>query len=385
VPRRSVSGVTGTGEIVGPRGKPPPGVIAAAFAGVRRACYAAHDSLTLRRAIGERLAAALRPTAWSFAVTDPATGLVVHRATDAVPSSLSRDYLLTVYPEEEATKLIDMARARTATLTAQSTAVRELLAGAGLGHRLLAAFSVGETLYGAAWVMRERGGRPFDESEARLMRRLAPHVGRALRHASLIEAALAAPPPGSSLTDAAADAPGVLTLDARGTILVRTPAAAAILDDLADDERTRSDVPGALGGALAQLRWRHLHASQDTASPLGGALRVRGRSGRWYTLHASLTEPGIAGDAVTVVVLAPTPRPPTANGLVSRYGLSARESDVLLRVARGESTKELVAALGISAYTVQDYVTRASEKLGVRGRRELVARLFRDAFGDSQT
>jgi DNA-binding CsgD family transcriptional regulator len=360
-------------------------VVAAAFAGVRRACYAAHDSLTLRRAIGERLGVALRPTAWSIAVTDPATGLVVHRATDAVPSSLSRDYLLTVYPGEEATRLIDMARARTPTLTAQSPAVSELLAGAGFRHRLLAAFSVGDTLYGAGWVMRERGARPFDDSEARLVRRLAPHVGRALRHASLIEAALAAPPPGSSLTDVASDTPGVLMFDARGTALVRTGAAVAILDDLADDECSRSDVPGVLGGVLAQLRWRHSRAPQDTASALGGALRVRGRSGRWYTLHASLTEPGAAGDAVTVVVLAPTPRPPTVNGLVSRYGLSARESDVLLRVARGESTKELVAALGISAYTIQDYVARASEKLGVRGRRELVARLFRDAFGNSST
>ena len=367
---------------MGRRGTPAPGVVAAAFAGARRACYAAHDSLTLRRAIGERLSAALRPTAWSLAVTDPATGLVVHRATDAVPSSLSRSYLFTVYPDEEATRLVDMAQARTPTLTTKSPAVSDLLDGAGFAHRLLAAFSVGNTLYGAGWVMRERGARPFDDGETRLVRRLAPHVGRALRHASLIEAALAAPTSAPSFADAAPESPGVLMFDARGTAVVRTDAAVAILDDLADDERSRSDVPGALGGVLAQLRWRHAHASRDPESSLGGTLRARGRSGRWYTLHASLTEPGAAGDSVTVVVLAPTPRPPTARGLVSRYGLSARESDVLLRVARGESTKELVAALGISAYTVQDYVSRASEKLGVRGRRELVARLFRDAFGD---
>ena len=233
--------------------------------------------------------------------------------------------------------------------------------------------------------MRARGDRPFDESDARFVRRLAPHIGRALRHASLVEAALTPPSGGTPATDGTSDAPGVLTLDARGVTLVRTAAAEAILEDLSDDDRSRSDLPGALAGVLTQLQWRHTRASLDTESPLGGALRVRGRSGRWYTLHASLTEPGPTGDAVTVVVLAPAPRPPTATLLVSRYGLSARESDVLLRVARGESTKELVSALGISAYTVQDYVSRASEKLGVRGRRELVARLFRDAFGDGST
>ena len=355
--------------------------LAAAFAGVRRACYAAHDSLTLRRAVGARLGAALRPTAWSLAVTDPATGLIAHRATDAVPSTLFRDYLFRVYPREEAVRLIDMARARTPAIVACSPAVGDLLASAGFGHRLLAAFSVGETLHGAGWLMRERGERPFDETEARLVRRLAPHIGRALRHASLVEAGLA-PVASGAATDGASETPGVLTFDARGTTLVRTAAADAILDDLADDDRSRSDVPGALAGVLAQLQWRHSRASLDAESPLGGALRVRGRSGGWYTLHASLTEPGLGADAVTVVVLAPAPRPPTTSLLVSRYGLSARESDVLLRVARGESTKELVRALGISAYTVQDYVSRASEKLGVRGRRELVARLFRDAFGD---
>ncbi|MBW8770090.1 MAG: helix-turn-helix transcriptional regulator [Gemmatimonadetes bacterium] len=352
--------------------------VAAAVAGVRRACYAGHDSLSLRRAVGARLSTALQPTAWSLAATDPATGLIVHRATDGVPSTLSRDYLVTVYPGEEAMRLIDMARTRTPALVSRTPAVGELLAGAGFGHRLLAAFSVGDTLFGAGWLMRERGAPPFDDADTRLIDRVAPHVGRALRHAALVEAALAAPASGAALSDA----PGVLTFDARGTALVRTAAAEAILDDLADDERNRSDVPGALGGVLAQLRWRQSRAALDTESSLDGALRVRGRSGRWYTLHASLTEPGPTADATTVVVLAPAPRAPTATGLTSRYGLSARESDVLLRVARGESTKELVAALGISAYTVQDYVSRASEKLGVRGRRELVARLFRDAFGD---
>lgn len=366
---------------MGPRKSPTPGVVAAAFAGVRRACYAAHDSLTLRRAIGARLATALQPTAWSLGITDPATGLLVHRSTNAVPSSLSRDYLVTVYPGEEAIRLIDMARTRTPTLVTRSPAVGELLAGAGFAHRLLAAFSVGDTLWGAGWLMRERGSRPFDDAEARLVERLAPHIGRALRHASLIDAALATPASGSALGDSEPDTPGVLTLDASGIPLARTAAATAILEDLAD-EGQHSDVPGVLGGALAQLRWRHSHASQDTESPLRGALRVRGRSRRWYTLHASLTEPGVTGEAITVVVLTPAPRAPSANSLVLRYQLSARESDILLRVARGESTKEIVAALGISAYTVQDYVSRASEKLGVRGRRELVARLFRDAFGE---
>jgi DNA-binding CsgD family transcriptional regulator len=354
---------------------------AAAFAGVRRACYAALDTVALRRTVGERLAAALRPTAWSLAVTEPLTGLVVHRAADGVPPSMSRQYLLTTYPDEEAVRLIDMARTGTPTLVTRSSSVDALLAGEGFGHRLLAAFAYGGTLWGAGWLMRERGQPPFTLEEERLVRRLTPHVARALRRASLGAAAGDAARADAAGAEALPDTPGVLTFDARGALILRSASAAALLDDLADAERVRADVPGVVGGVLAQLRWRHARAALDAASPLGGSLRARGRSGRWYTLHASLTEPGPCGDAATVVVIAPAQAPPTADALGARYGLSAREGDVLLRVARGESTKDIVASLGISAHTVQDYVSRASEKLGVRGRRALVARLFRDEFG----
>lgn len=56
--------------------------------------------------------------------------------------------------------------------------------------------------------------------------------------------------------------------------------------------------------------------------------------------------------------------------------------EALARVARGQGTKEIAAALGLSSYTVQDYVRRACEKVGVRTRRELAARLYVDAAGD---
>ena len=71
-------------------------------------------------------------------------------------------------------------------------------------------------------------------------------------------------------------------------------------------------------------------------------------------------------------------------GILARlYGLSPRERDVLARVVRGESTKQIAAALGLSAYTVQDHVDSACIKVGVRGRRALVAKLFFDGQPDA--
>jgi DNA-binding CsgD family transcriptional regulator len=47
-------------------------------------------------------------------------------------------------------------------------------------------------------------------------------------------------------------------------------------------------------------------------------------------------------------------------------------------VAQGASTKDVSQALYISEYTVQDYLSNAFDKVGVRGRRALLKRLFFD-------
>ena len=62
------------------------------------------------------------------------------------------------------------------------------------------------------------------------------------------------------------------------------------------------------------------------------------------------------------------------------YGLSQREREVAAALARGDSTKRIAARLGISPHTVKEHVERACDKIGVSGRRALVARLYFDAY-----
>lgn len=50
--------------------------------------------------------------------------------------------------------------------------------------------------------------------------------------------------------------------------------------------------------------------------------------------------------------------------------LSAREADVLGRVAQGHHNKEIARALGISLSTTKNYVTSILRKLGVENRTE---------------
>jgi DNA-binding CsgD family transcriptional regulator len=60
------------------------------------------------------------------------------------------------------------------------------------------------------------------------------------------------------------------------------------------------------------------------------------------------------------------------------YELSAREQEVVDLVVRRASTRQIADRLCISEYTVQDHLTRVFDKVGVRGRRALVKRLYLD-------
>ena len=63
---------------------------------------------------------------------------------------------------------------------------------------------------------------------------------------------------------------------------------------------------------------------------------------------------------------------------VSAYGLSERERAVVDLVVQGASTKEISQAIYISEYTVQEHLSNVFDKVGVRGRRALIKRLFFD-------
>ena len=57
--------------------------------------------------------------------------------------------------------------------------------------------------------------------------------------------------------------------------------------------------------------------------------------------------------------------------------LSARELDVFLRLARGETVSDIAAALGVSVKTVSTYRTRIMEKTGFRSNADIVAYAIR--------
>jgi DNA-binding CsgD family transcriptional regulator len=75
--------------------------------------------------------------------------------------------------------------------------------------------------------------------------------------------------------------------------------------------------------------------------------------------------------------------------VLKSYGLTPRETEIVLLLARGLSAKEIAAELAISGHTVRDHVKTIYAKAGVGNRGELVATLFAnhvlDRFHDSVT
>lgn len=341
------------------------------FRSVKRLCYAGLDSISLRREVAARMVPRFGFDAHAFSTCDPDTGLMTHTVADGVPAELARLYLDELYPRHCACLTMDLPRVGLGIYTsAQDTpAMHAECATAGIPWQLHASFTSASRLWGTWCLMRGSGSGSADVRARALLERLVPHLARGLQSAALIDRGT-----GTSTRDGEPSA-GVLVLDASHRPMLRTPAAARWLEDLADDGLRMDD---GLPMSVHALATRLGRTPSDI--PTTFQARARGVSGRWYSLRASLAEPNEYGETATVIVVQPAAVREIAALLTQLYGLSAREREVVAAVARGESTKEIAASLGVSVHTVVEHVERACHKIGVRGRKALLAKLFFDGY-----
>jgi DNA-binding NarL/FixJ family response regulator len=342
---------------------------------VRRVCSAGLDTVTLRRGLAQRMASHVRFGAYAFSTCDPDTGLMTHTVAEGIPEALGRDYIEAVYPDD-ATTWLDVARRDTAmfSMLEMSPAARDLFRGHGVATHIHLALTVERRLWATWCMMRGDVSALQTTRSVTMLRRAAPHIARAFRAATLIDEAYALDAARTAAEDAPSG-PGVVVLDSQNRPTVRTALAKRWLHDLADAGVPEStDVPLSVVSLAARLR----ASRSDVPSEI--MLRLRGASGRWYALRGSLAEPDESGSASVVIVVRPAARREIAPLLGRLYGLSEREREVVAAVARGEPTKCIAASLGVSPYTIEEHLDRACRKIGVRGRKALVARLFIDGY-----
>jgi DNA-binding CsgD family transcriptional regulator len=342
----------------------------AAFNSAKRACYAGLDSITLRREIAQRIAGAIHFDSYAFSTCDPDTGLMNHTVAAGVPEALARTYVEIFYPAVLARLGIDLARdgRKVLSIADQPPAARRAIRRHGLRQQLHVLAAANGRLWGTWCLMRGNASSAVTRREYNLLNRLTPHLVRGLQSAALIDRAISPVP-------ADHDAAGVLVLDARNRPMLRTGVTAAWIEDLSDiGLQMAENVPLAIVALASQVR-----AMADERG-FEQQLRARGRSGKWYTLRASLAEPDAAGECAVVVVIRPALPQEIGRVLTALYALSPREREVVAAVARGEATKTIADALRLSPHTVTEHIQRACDKIGVRGRKALIAKLFFDGY-----
>jgi DNA-binding CsgD family transcriptional regulator len=143
-------------------------------------------------------------------------------------------------------------------------------------------------------------------------------------------------------------------------VVEATPAAQRWLEQLGAADRGHGPVPAVLAAvAVAAANGRTV------------AQRARTADGTWLVVRSA----PLSGRRGIVTIDEAGP-PDVVAILGAALGLSARETDVVVEVLRGSSTKEIATALHLSSYTVQDHLKTVFHKAGVNSRRELIADVF---------
>ena len=339
-------------------------------------CHAGLDSMALQSELVDRLGRIFALDAVFCASVDPATLLFTSAVLREIPPECTPRFLANEFFEDDVNKFTTLAHRRfpvdwldhaTGADRAASPRYREIMAPLGLGDELRAAFRSGGECWGFLCLHREDAPLGFSEAEARLVGRLAPHVGEGLRRALLVGAADVRP---------AADGPGVLVLSDDGSLIATTEAGERWLFELGGPNQRVGPLPLAVETVLARLA-----AIQDGQDLLGlvPRVRVRTRSGRWAVLHASEMTGLGEGRHFTVVVEPATPSE-LAPLILLAYGLTRREAEVAQLALHGRPNKVLARELRISENTVEDHLKAVFAKVGVGSRGELTARVFADHF-----
>ena len=339
-------------------------------------CYAGLDAASLRDEVLRRLRRIMTVDAAFFGTVDPQTLLFTSAAADDPLRTATPLFLENEYGRADVNKFVELAEAAdpvssldraTRGQRAGSARYREVMSPLGLGDELRAALITGDACWGVLCLHREDAADGFGDSEVDLIRRIAPHVAEGLRRAVTV-----GPLPASAAVTTGTAGPGMIVLDQDLSVMSLNAEAAQWLAEIDEaDWQASSEMPMAVYAAAARLA----RLEEDAGPPqLSASVRLRSRSGQWLSLHASRLGGGPAPQIG--VVIEPTPAAQLTSLLLSAYGLTSAQSRVVALVIRGHSTRQIVEELHISANTVQEHLTAAFDKFGVRSRRELVTAML---------
>lgn len=164
----------------------------------------------------------------------------------------------------------------------------------------------------------------------------------------------------------------ILLIDADGRELHWNRA----LIDLLGRERTSTqllDAVHAWARHLAQLRTRRSEHTEPLRSPPRIVMTDQGR----YRIYGVPLDAALLGQEGALITLQCVGPPfPQAETLRARFALTPRQTEVVLLLARGRTDREIADALAISHSTARHHAEHALQKLDVRSRAGVAARLW---------
>jgi len=334
---------------------------------VARLSSEGRDLISFWRACTEPIADVI-PHYWApcFFTLDPTSLLLTSHFDEGVPE-MPIEWLEHEYFDDDVHKLADVAHMQAGVSTlheatggdpSSSPRWHANMTLGGDQEMIAALRAKNGDVWGAVSLYREPGKPLFNKSDKAFVCSIAPYLAAGVRGSLLL---------GEALEPERADAPAMVVVDPSMRVESMTACAERWLEDLPDGNWRAGRLPMAIRSAVASV------ASEETAGA-SATISVQARSGNWLVIHAA---PMVAPDPGRFAVFV-EPAPPTrlASILMAAYSLSEREKDVTRLVLVGQSTSQIAKALVISPHTVQQHLKAIFDKTGVRGRRDLVGKVF---------
>ncbi len=253
----------------------------------------------------------------------------------------------------------------------RSVRFREFMRPLGYADNLRAAFRLGTGTWGVVDLFRLDGRPPFDERDLRHVAGLGPEV--ALSLAGLAVAT------GQGAASGTADVPGTALFDADDRVVFADAQAEHWFAELGGSPWSPLSISLRTGAVASVVARARAVAAERESGP--AVVRVRGESGRWFSIHASVLQDGRGQAGPVSVVFEPATATQIVPIIVEAYALTPREREVTECVARGHTTAEIATRLRLSAHTVRDHLKAIFTKVDVSSRGELVAKLFGEHAG----
>ena len=315
---------------------------------------------------------------WCIATVDPATLMLTSSVGEGFPMKGSGRFLQIEYAEVDFNKYADLAR-RTPPVALLSEATggdfassvrwREVNEPAGLHDELRAALVVDGACWGALDLLRRPSSGNFNRAEVDFVASLTAPIGAGIRAGLVVD---------NQTVEDVRSGPGLVILSEDLQPVAISSAAELWLGELKHlESEWMGPLPNAIYAVAARLH--EVERSEPASSELMPRARVRLRNGRWIAVQASRLVTATGERQVAVIIEPPEPAE-IAHVIVSAYGLTSRESQIVRLVVQGLSTKETARSLSISPLTVQQHLKVIFDKVGVHSRGELVGRIFEQQY-----